>query len=137
MGNSTRSLQFFYDYLVTLPDIKGGLNTGGYSLQPLLSIAQDVMNYMLSQAFPWKWNEIIVPTFYTNSWQQDYAVLGLTTLAWLQRGTVLDVNNTSVNKPRFPVEVGRSLPQVSSGNFSISFLSNPRFIVNWFPNDQL
>lgn len=137
MGNSTKSIQNVYDYLITFPELKPGIAAGGYSLQPMLSIAQRVMNYMLSQAFPWKWNEFPIPYFYTNSYQQDYAVYGVTCLAWLQRGTILDVNNTSIPKPRFLVEVGRSLPQMSAGQLTVTPLANPRFIVNWYPNDQL
>lgn len=137
MGNSTYTLQNVVDDAISYGEIQPVLNVPGYENAPALAIANTVMTNMLAPSFPQKWNEIIIPPFYSSSFQQDYAIPGLTTLAWLQRGTALDVNNTAIPKPRFLVEVGRSLPQASANQTSVSFLSNPKFIINWFPNDQL
>jgi hypothetical protein len=137
LGNSTYTVQNIVDYVSTFPDLKPVLAVGGFDDQPALAIMQNVMNYMLSQAFPWKWNEINIPYFYSNSYQQDYASLTVTNLAWLQRGTALDVNNQSNPKPRYLVEVGRSLPNLSGAPLNIAPLANPKFIINWLYNDRL
>jgi hypothetical protein len=136
LGNSTIPLQYFVDDAMTYSEIKPVLQAS-QTANAALSIGNSVMNYMLSQNFPWKFNELIIPNFYSNSYQQDYAVPGVTNLAWLQRGTVVDINNTSVPKPRFLVEVGRSLPQLTSASLTVPFISNPKFVVNFYPNDQL
>lgn len=141
MGNSTITLQDVVYDAMTDSQCEPVLSISGRSQAPALSIASTCMNFMLSQPFPWKWNELApgvgIPLFCSNSYQQDYAVPGLTNLAWLQRGRVLDVNNTSLPKPSFIVEVGRSLPQLSSTSLTTCYLNNPQFIANWFPNDQL
>lgn len=118
-------------------DIKEILMVGGYSNLTMLAIATDVMNELCAQSFPWKWNAIEVPQFYTNSWQQDYA-LALTNLASLQRGIVVNINSNSNPKPWGYVEVVREQTQATgSWNGPCPFFSAPVFNVNWIPNNQL
>lgn len=109
----------------------------GYSLEPARTIGSEVMNYMLSTQFPWKWSQILLPSFYANSWQQDYAVPGVTNLAWLQAGSVLQVSSTQNPKPRLQCEVDRYLPPSSASLVSNSSCTFPKFFANWLPNDQL
>jgi hypothetical protein len=135
---STVTLQNIVDIAQTFPDLEPVLHVGGYSLGPALSAANDTMNAICGVAFPHKWAEILLPLFYTNSYQQDYAVVypngqSVTTLSWLERGTVFDINNAAIPKPFRQVEVGRQLPQVS-GTFWNSATNSPLFLVNFFPN---
>lgn len=50
-------------------------NVGGFSKFPALICANDVMNAICAVGFPHKWNQVIIPPFYSNSFQQDYAVV--------------------------------------------------------------
>lgn len=100
-------------------------STGGFSLQPALSIANRVMQKFLAQSLDWKFNRAIVPTFLTVALQQDY-VTSVTDLSWLESGWRLDINNTVVPKPFFTMESVRELTQ-------ISYQSVP-FQLAWVPN---
>lgn len=138
---STVTLQQIVDIAQSFGDLEPIFNVAGFSSQPALTIANDVMNAMLSVPFPYKWNELNLPVFYTNSWQQDYAGIypggrSITTLAWLERGVVIDINNTAIPKPFRRVETGRQLPQSTGTNWN-SATSDPCFLVNWFPNYML
>lgn len=137
-SQSTVTLQDEYDALIIHADIKTGLDAAGYSMQPMVTIANDVMNEFLAQSFDWKFNAFNVPQFYTNSFQQDYAVYGVTNLGWLQRGIVIQINSNSVPKPWAYVETGREQTQSTSAFMgACPYYSNPLFIVSWIPNDQL
>src|SRR5579872_2058318 len=98
MGNSTVRLQSVVDFARTMPDLSPVLSTGGFSGEPALTIANDVMTAMLSRPFAPKWNRIKIPPFYTNSWQQDYASLNVNNLAWLEYAIMIDINSTSEPK---------------------------------------
>lgn len=218
---STVTLQDIVDIAQTYGQLQPILN-GNNPSQPALTIANDVMNAILATAFPWKWNELILPVFYTNSYQQDYSVVnsagqtgslvlsavqdslngtaiytgtflgglnnayaglpfivaGFTTsanngtftclasnstqillknfaavaemhagtaisgassvnnLAWLERGIVVDINNTAIPKPFRTIEVGRQLGEATGTLFN-SATGEPLFLVNWFPNYML
>lgn len=118
-------------------------NVSGYSTEPALTIATDVFTAICAVNFPHKWNETNLPVFYTNSYQQDYALVNpdgssVTNVEWLQRGVAFDINNTAIPKPYVNVECGRSQPQRTSTFFnSASQLSDPGFIANSFPNYSL
>lgn len=140
-SQSKVTLQQIVNIAQTFGDIEPVLNVAGSSAQPALTIANDVMNAMCGVPFPQKWNEIVLPQFYTNSWQQDYAVVypsgaSLTNLAWLERGTAIDINNTAIPKPFRYVETGRQLPQ-ATGTYWNSATNDPLFLVNFFPNNTL
>jgi hypothetical protein len=140
-SDSTVTLQSIVDIAQTFGDIEPVLNVAQSSAQPALTIANDVMNAICSVAFPWKWNEINLPLFYTNSYQQDYAVVksdgsSLTNLSWLERGVVFNISSTAIPKPVRSVEVGRQLPQSSASVFN-SATVNPLYLVNYFPNGSL
>jgi hypothetical protein len=97
---------------------------------------------MCAVQFPWKWNEFNLPQFYTNSLQQDYAVVNpngtsVTNLAWLERGIVIDINNTAQPKPFRDVETGRELPQSTGTVFNGGMANSPMFLVNWLTNNLL
>lgn len=133
----TRTLQNVIDSVLPFGDIKPVLAAAGYSNEPALTIASDVMAAICDQPIAWKWNEILVPIFYTNSWQQDYALVGVTNIGWLQKGIVVDVNNTSTPKPWGYVRCVRDQTQATSALLNSPFYQNPVFTANWIPNNQL
>lgn len=130
MGNSSTRLQSVVDYAKTYPDLNVVLSTGGFSQEPALTIANDVMIAMLARPFNWKWNRIRIPLFYTNSWQQDYATLTVNNLAWLEYAILIDINSTSQPKDKYTLETNRDLPETS-----IQY-GRPGQVC-WLPNDQL
>lgn len=129
MGNSTTRLQDIVDYAKTFADLTPVLASGGFSQQPALTIANDVMVAMLARPFAWKWNRIKLPVFYTNSNQQDYAST-INNLAWLEYGVVIDINSTAIPKYKGTLETDRDLPETSSQ------YGQPGQVC-WLPNDQL
>lgn len=130
MPNSTIKVRDIFDYACGFPEIAPVLNptVGGYSTLAL-KIADDVANDIFSPKLNWKWNRFNVPVFYTNSWQQDYAS-NTSTLAWLEHGFMVDINNSAYPKPVYPIEVVRDLEK-TSGQFGRCGQ------VCWLPNDQL
>src|SRR5260370_41314755 len=77
-----------------------------------------------------KWNEFKRPVFYTNSWQQDYAIPGLLNLSWLAHGVAIDINNTALPKPIWTLEVVRDIEMTS-----VQYGTPGQ--VSWLSNDQL
>lgn len=94
-------------------DIAPVLATGGASITPALSIANQVLVAMLNgggvaQPMPWKWNRFYTTPFATISYQQDYATNNLT-IGWLENCQAIDVNNTAVPKPVVDVTAVKDL----------------------------
>jgi hypothetical protein len=144
MANSqcTVTLQDEVDILQSFGDLEPILNVGGQTSRVILTAANNVMNAVCAVQFPWKWNEFNCPQFYTNSLQQDYSVVNpdgtsLTNLAWLERGIVIDVNNTAEPKPFRLVETGRELSQATGTVFNGGNANSPMFLVNWLTNNLL
>lgn len=132
MANSTTSLQQIVSFCKTFPDLAPLVQTptGGAANQPALTVANDVMTEILSQVFNWKFNRFKLPLFYTNSWQQDYA-LNTVNLGWMDGDNVLiDINNTQLPKPIWPLQAVKDLPMTSSQ------YGMPGQVC-WLPNDQL
>ena len=133
MGSSTTSIQSIADYVSSMGEIAPILPTGGYSVQTALTMATDVMAELISQRFNFKWNREKIPPFYTNSWQQDYAGIGSTwpaPMGWMEGAYWIDINNTALPKPTWPIEVVRDLvPSSISGN--------PPAKIAWYPNKEL
>jgi hypothetical protein len=138
---STVRLQRIVNLAKARGDINPVLNLPASDTTVPLAIANDAMNDICSLPFPQKWNEMIIPPFYTSSFQQDYAGIypngsSITNLSWLERGIVVDINNDAQPKPYEPLEVGRQLPQ-ATGTFWNSATNNPLFLVNYYPNNTL
>lgn len=143
MANSqcTITLQDEVDILNGYGDLEPILNVGGQTSTVILTAANNVMNAICGLAFPHKWNEIKIPYFYINSFQQDYASVSLIgaslrNLSWLERGIVIDINNTAEPKPYRVIETGRQLSQATGTNFNTG-MDTPAFLVSWFPNYML
>jgi hypothetical protein len=121
MGQSTIQIQDIVDDANTFADIAAVLASGGHSTTPALSIANDVLQNMLSggpegQPFNWKWNRMLDPTFFLNSWQQDYFIPGLVTCGYLESCTAVNFSTTTAPKFVLPVEVKRDLLVTSMAN---------------------
>jgi len=93
--------------------------------EPALSIANDVIQIMLAQSLPWKFNRAAAQPFLTVALQQDY-ITSITDLAWIEQGWRIDINNTSIPKPVFSLEMVRDIQQV--------FWQSVPFQVSWIPN---
>lgn len=74
-NQSTVTLQSLADIAQTYGDLEPIVNAGGYTQTIVLSIANTVMNAICAVPFPYKWNEFNIPPIYSNSFQQDYAVV--------------------------------------------------------------
>lgn len=146
MANSSQStitLQRILDKILPLGDINPVLvNVSGYQLEPFLTICTDVMNTIYAQPFPYKWNEIKIPDFYTNSFQQDYALVNpdgssFYNVEWLERGICIQQTSTALPKPWGYVECGRQLTQATGTLTQVGTWNNPTFEANTFPNYML
>lgn len=129
MGNSNTTLQSVVDHTRTFSELSPILASGGWSQQPALTIACDTMAAMLSPQMNWKFNRQKTPVFYTNSFQQDYAANNVN-LAWIEHAYIVDINNTALPKPIWPLEVVRDLEA------TFQQYGMPGQIC-WLPNDQL
>ncbi len=131
MPNSSTTVGSIVGYAKTFPDLAAIIQTtaAGSSLQPALTIANDVMIEMLAPAFNWKYNRFLLPLLYTNSFQQDYA-LNVVNLGWLEHGFFVDINNTAYPLPVWPLEVVKDLERTST-QYGIPGQAS------WLPNDQL
>lgn len=130
MGNSTRTLRSVADLAMLKPGLKPIFGSSGVTQQPALSTANRVIKDMLWPKMNFKFNRLIVPVFYTNSWQQDYASISVKNLGWGEHAFIRDINNTAFPKPIWPIEVVRDLERTSYQ------FGNPAKIC-WLPNDQL
>jgi len=150
-SQSTYTLQNLYDDLVAHGDLDPGWDEAGYTVRPIISIANKTFMEMCGGEgmFPWKWNRTLLPLFVYNSWQQDYALLGkpgkmpvngdpsVTNLAWLEQGVAIDINNASMPKPWTWVQVGRDQTRSTASYVSNSVFRRPLCGVNYLPNYQL
>jgi hypothetical protein len=140
---STYTIQDEINKIRGFGEIEPVFNMPGWTNTIALTMANDVFTEICGVNFPHKWNETAAPQFYTNSWQQDYALINpngtsVTNIEWLQRGVAFNINSTSLPKAWVNVECGRSLPQ-RTGTFSNtgSQLNDPGFVVSSLPNYSL
>lgn len=131
MGNSTIRVQDVMDSIAAVGDIQTVFDhTGGWADEPALTIANDVMKELLGLRFPWKWNRFKIPPFPLISLQQDYASLNIMGLGWLENGLRIDINNTTVPPPTWPIYAVRDLQMANvQGGFP--------YQVCWFYNRDL
>ena len=131
MGNSNITIQEVVDEVAVIGDLTPVLKeTGGYADQPALNISNNVMGELISVRFPWKWNRFKLPPFTLNPLQQDYASLNIKCIGWVENGARIDINNTQVPPPSWPVVAVRDLEIDNSiGGFPGEYC--------WFPNHQL
>jgi hypothetical protein len=74
-NQSTVTLQNIVDDCQTYGDLEPVINAAGFTQTVALSIANKVMTAICAVPFPFKWNEFNILPIYSNSFQQDYAVV--------------------------------------------------------------
>lgn len=102
---STIPLQHLVDVAETYGDIEPILNVAGKTIQVATSCANTVMNATCSTPFPHKWNEFNIPVIYSNSFQQDYAVVnpaGLSGTLTLTSITLVSTQGTALYNGTMP-----------------------------------
>jgi hypothetical protein len=118
-SQSTITLQQMLDKVLPLGDVNPVLaNVAGYQLEPYITICEDVYSDIVGTAFPHPWNQLKLPLFYSNSFQQDYILLNpngtsVFNVEWLERGIVVEMTSTALPKPWGYVECGRSQTQAT------------------------
>ena len=113
MGVSTVSLQAVDDFVATHGLWTPLVAPSGYGMDFALSLATDVMSDLINERFNWKWNRKTAPAFYTNSWQQDYPMIGITDIGWLEDCDQIQINNTAIPKPIWNPQVVKNLSRTS------------------------
>jgi hypothetical protein len=137
MGNSSIQVRALVDDAKTFAEIAPVLPTGGFSDLPALSIVNDTMTAMLmgtpdGEPFNWKWNRILPPPFFINSFQQDYFIAGLVNLGWLESCTAAYQNISQFPKNIAPIEVRRDLLETSSQMGTSNYAK-----ICWMQNDTM
>lgn len=144
-SQSTFTLQNLYDDLVAKGDLEPGWDEAGYTIRPIINIANRTFMEMCGGEgrFPWKWNTFKLPLFVWNSWQQDYALIGnagqmpanggpsVTNLEWLMIGIAIDINNPSMPKPWTWVQTERQQSPSTGSYISNSAFVQPLCGANW------
>lgn len=101
---SSYSTQLAIDYARTFDFTVPTVGLAGYSDEPALSFANDIMQTILAKNNPWKWNSYQVPIFYSQPYQQDYPTsISANTMGWLESATFTDINNPA-GTPTFHVQ---------------------------------
>jgi hypothetical protein len=141
-SQSTITLQNIIDNVETDPLLKAITTFGGRVSSKVYTAATDVMQAICDTISPWKWNEMNLPLFYSNSWQQDYALIypngkSVTNLSWLTDGIAIQINNSSTPKPWSWIEVGRRQGRSTATILSNSFFGFPQFTASFLPNNLL
>lgn len=134
MGNSSYRLQDLVDIARSLGDLAPTLPTGGSYEIVATSAANDTMTAMLAGSshgspFNFKFNRLIVPPFFINSWQQDYAT-SVVNLGWLESCGAWNTSSSQFPKPFRPIEVKRDVLLTNSQTGSLAKIS-------WMENDTL
>src|SRR5271170_7419241 len=113
-GNlSTIPLQHLLDVTETYGDLEPAINAGGLTATVMLSAANTVMNAICSTPFPHKWNEFIIPPIYSNSLQQDYAVVNPAGLS----GTITLTGVTQVSASNGTATYAGTMPDGAFGGY--------------------
>lgn len=137
------TLQKMLDKVLPLGDVKPVLaDVAGYQLEPFITICTDVYSDIVGVPFPHKWNEIKLPQFYTNSFQQDYALVNpdrssFFNMEWLQQGIVVEMTSTAQPKPWGFAECGRAQTQATGSITQPGGWTGPTFTVNRLQNYML
>jgi hypothetical protein len=127
MLNPIPTLQAIANSFRNVPDLNPLMGQSGWTQEPTLSIANDVMQQIFAQDMDWKFNRRNASPILTVGLQQDY-ITNIVDMGWIEKSTLLDINNTSFPKPEFPMEAVRDLPR--------AFRQYRPFQVCWMYNNQ-
>lgn len=107
------NIQSTVDWARTFTKLMPIVSVGGFTNEPALSIANQVLQDMLSPPYNWKWNRAELASFDTVDRQQDYVSTGVTNVGWLEQCITELTDSTDTPKPRREIEVVRDLPLTS------------------------
>ncbi len=142
MANSSFSLNSVVDGLVARGMIDPRNLPSGYAETLGLELGNDAMADLISSRFNWKFNRATAKPFPTNSWQQDYPQLAQKAgiIGWGEDCHMVDINNTMIPKPIWPITWRRQLSRVStqlqpvrSGNWQTSWMYNKNLSFGSWP----
>jgi hypothetical protein len=145
MGNSSYTLQQLVDIARAMGDIAPVLPTGGAYQTVALAAANDAMTAMIAGSskgspFNFKFNRLIVPPFFVNSYQQDY-VSPLVNLGWLESCGAWNTSSTQYPKPFRVVEVKRDVlitsAQTGGNSAKISWMENDTLTFGTWGQSQI
>lgn len=126
-AQSTLTVMNLVDYARLFSWTTPVLGVAGYTDEPALSFADDVMKKILAKSNPWKWNAAKFPVVYTQPYQQDYPTsVQQNQMGWLQSAVSIDVNNPNASKVIPPMTVVQNLLP--------TFLCNAPKKCSWIPN---
>jgi hypothetical protein len=74
-SQSSVTLQDVVDDMQTFADVEPIILAAGFTNKVAFNIANLLMQEMTTMGMPQKWNSFEIPPFYSNSFQQDYAVV--------------------------------------------------------------
>lgn len=134
MGNSSYTVQNLVDIARAMGDLAPTLPTGGSYETVALSAINDAMTAMLAGSskgspFNFKFNRIIIPPFFINSWQQDYAS-NVVNLGWLESCGAWNTSSTQYPKPFRVVDVRKDV-------LITSIQTNSYAKISWMQNDTM
>lgn len=134
MGNSSYTLQNLVDIARAMTDIAPTLPVGGEYEVVALSCINDAITAMLAGSskgspFNFKFNRVVVPPFFVNSYQQDYAQNNLN-IGWLESAGAYNTSSTQQPKPYRVIEAKRDvlITNAQTGNLAK---------IQWLPNKDM
>jgi len=134
MGNSSYTLQNLVDIARSTGDVAPTLPVGGEYETVALSAINDALTAMLAGShrgspFNFKFNRILLPPFFVNSYQQDYAS-NVVNLGWLESAGAYNTSSTQQPKPYRVLETKRDvlITNAQTGNLAK---------IQWAPNKTL
>lgn len=84
MSQQTITIQSVVNWASQHAELMPLTNVGGYTDEPALSIANDVLTELCSEPYAWKFNRVDAPFFVTQQNKQDYQFAGAA--CWTQNG---------------------------------------------------
>ena len=134
MGNSSFTIQNLVDMARSIGDLAPTLPTGGAYETVALMATNSAMTSMLAGSargcrFNFKFNRIIIPPFFVNSWQQDYAS-SVVNLGWLESCGAYNTSSSQQPKPYRTIECKRDILITNAQTANIAKIS-------WMQNDTL
>jgi hypothetical protein len=124
------TLQAIVNSMRAYPDMNPIISAPGWTQEPALAIANDVMQSIFAEGLDWKWNRAYVPPFLTSPLQQDY-MTQVTDFGWLEQAYRVDINNSVSNSNQgakyiFGIETVRDLSTTSrqANAFQMSYVAN-------------
>ena len=138
---TSTTLQQVVTWARSYPECVPVLGTSGYTQEPALTFANDVMQKIFAQGMDWLFNYVQISPFLTVALQQDY-VTNVTDIGWMQGVDRVDINNSTNSgnlapKPLTNMEVVRELKSTSvqANPAQVAYVPNRQANMGvWTPN---